>query len=226
MTSASTLHTGPPADLTQQLGDESGQEKPPYSYVALIVMAISSSPEGKMTLSQIYNYIEKRFSFYRNADHKRRRGWQNSIRHNLSLNDCFIKKARDGLGPVNDRKGNYWTLAPNFNEMFENGNYKRRKRMKKQPFIDGKAPQTSLNYIVNRPWPSYDSNQPTMSFPISLHQNIIQPDLSSFTPQFPSEFDPSATSSFWTYDSQKAFITNMLPSDQQSIVPQYFELYK
>lgn len=71
-------------------------------------------------------YIDARFPYYRNCDSKRRQGWQNSIRHNLSLNDCFIKKARDGVGPANDRKGNFWTLSPDSTNMFDNGNFKRR----------------------------------------------------------------------------------------------------
>lgn len=47
------------------------------------------------------------------------------------MNDCFAKKSRDGLGPANDRKGNYWTLVTDYESMFEFGNYKRRKRMKR-----------------------------------------------------------------------------------------------
>uniref|UniRef100_A0A914QCZ3 Fork-head domain-containing protein n=1 Tax=Panagrolaimus davidi TaxID=227884 RepID=A0A914QCZ3_9BILA len=94
-------------------------------------MAINHAADRKMTLSQIYNYIDARFPYYRNSDAKRRQGWQNSIRHNLSLNDCFAKKSRDGLGPANDRKGNYWTLVTDYESMFEFGNYKRRKRMKR-----------------------------------------------------------------------------------------------
>ncbi|CAG9534743.1 unnamed protein product [Cercopithifilaria johnstoni] len=94
-------------------------------------MAISDSPERRMTLSQIYHYIDARFPYYRNCDPKRRQGWQNSIRHNLSLNDCFIKKARDGIGPANDRKGNFWTLSPDSVNMFDNGNFKRRRRMRR-----------------------------------------------------------------------------------------------
>ncbi|CAG7721132.1 unnamed protein product [Allacma fusca] len=98
--------------------------KPPYSYVALITMAIKESTNERATLSEIYNYITQKFPYFENGNKK---GWQNSIRHNLSLNECFVKVPREGGG---ERKGNYWTIAPDCGEMFENGNYRRRKRMK------------------------------------------------------------------------------------------------
>uniref|UniRef100_A0AC35TLW6 Fork-head domain-containing protein n=1 Tax=Rhabditophanes sp. KR3021 TaxID=114890 RepID=A0AC35TLW6_9BILA len=127
-----------PQLFTQPRSHDTNQiitEKPPYSYVALISMAINSSVEKKMTLAQIYSYIENTFPYYKECDIKRRQGWQNSIRHNLSLNDCFVKKARDGVGPVNDRKGNFWALAPDCDNMFENNNYRRRKRLKRNPAV-------------------------------------------------------------------------------------------
>ncbi|XP_015365359.1 PREDICTED: forkhead box protein B2-like [Diuraphis noxia] len=96
-------------------------EKPPYSYIALIVMAIQSSPVKRLTLSEIYSFLQHRFPFFRGSY----QGWKNSVRHNLSLNECFIKLPK-GLGRPG--KGHYWTVDPASELMFEESSFRRRPR--------------------------------------------------------------------------------------------------
>ncbi|KAF6028845.1 FOXA1 [Bugula neritina] len=100
--------------------------KPPYSYISLITMSIQQSANKMCTLSEIYQFIMDLFPFYRQNQQR----WQNSIRHSLSFNDCFVKVPRT---PDRPGKGSYWTLHPDSGNMFENGCYLRRqKRFKVQ----------------------------------------------------------------------------------------------
>ncbi|XP_072337659.1 forkhead box L3 [Scyliorhinus torazame] len=105
--------------------EEKKVSRPAYSYIALIAMAIQQSPAYRITLSGIYDFIITKFPYYR----ANQRAWQNSIRHNLSLNSCFVKVPRS---EGNERgKGNFWTFASGCESMldlFENGNYRRRRR--------------------------------------------------------------------------------------------------
>lgn len=103
--------------------------KPHHSYATLIGMAILRSPQRRLTLSQIYKWIAETFSFYQLSDS----GWQNSIRHNLSLNKHFIKQERPKDDPG---KGNYWAIEPGAEQFF----------MKEKP--SRKAPPSAENLPV------------------------------------------------------------------------------
>ena len=95
--------------------------KPPYSYISLITMAIQNSQSKMLTLSEVYQFIMDLFPFYRQNQQR----WQNSIRHSLSFNDCFVKIPRT---PDKPGKGSFWSLHPNSGNMFENGCYLRRQK--------------------------------------------------------------------------------------------------
>uniref|UniRef100_A0A287D989 Forkhead box Q1 n=1 Tax=Ictidomys tridecemlineatus TaxID=43179 RepID=A0A287D989_ICTTR len=96
--------------------------KPPYSYIALIAMAIRDSAGGRLTLAEINEYLMGKFPFFRGSY----TGWRNSVRHNLSLNDCFVKVLRDPSRPWG--KDNYWMLNPNSEYTFADGVFRRRRK--------------------------------------------------------------------------------------------------
>ncbi|KAI3389556.1 hypothetical protein SNEBB_005251 [Seison nebaliae] len=115
------------------------QIKPPYSFIALISMALKSTDDLKMTLQEIYEYIETAFPYYRELQPKFK--WRNTVRHTLSFNDCFIKvpseemkeptkttrKRKRGNSDENNKKGKgRWTLHPECISMFDNGSMLRR----------------------------------------------------------------------------------------------------
>lgn len=98
--------------------------KPSYSYAALIGQAILNSQNKLLSLNDIYCFIMVNYTFFK----KDVAGWQNSIRHNLSLNDSFLKVAR---GPENPGKGSLWTIKPGDEDLFVNGGYVKRAALSK-----------------------------------------------------------------------------------------------
>lgn len=93
--------------------DEARDLKPPFSYATIISQAILSSVDRTLTLAQIYDWISTHYSWYRFA----KSGWQNSIRHNLSLNKAFVKVPRKAEEPG---KGMKWTIQDEFVDEFLN----------------------------------------------------------------------------------------------------------
>jgi len=145
------------------------EPKPQHSYIGLIAMAILSSKELKLVLADIYQYILDK----------------NSIRHNLSLNDCFVKIPRE---PGNPGKGNYWTLDPMAEDMFDNGSFLRRRKRYKRPSFPGPSPWTAMLDPYTRKLLSQYTFQQSMqaaALAASQHQHQAPP---SFIPPPPLMF--------------------------------------
>lgn len=97
-------------DHPQYTGSRFDADKPPYSYATLIAEAILKAPEHRLTLNLIYHSIMTTYPYYQS----RNSGWQNSIRHNLSLNRCFqrLERVEGERG-----KGSWWTVREEYLEM-------------------------------------------------------------------------------------------------------------
>ncbi|XP_074535633.1 forkhead box protein N1 [Halichoeres trimaculatus] len=80
--------------------------KPIYSYSILIFMALRNSKTGSLPVSEIYSFMTEHFPYFKTAPD----GWKNSVRHNLSLNKCFVKV--ENKNGNSSRKGCLWALNP------------------------------------------------------------------------------------------------------------------
>uniref|UniRef100_A0A8C9UL32 Forkhead box protein M1 n=1 Tax=Spermophilus dauricus TaxID=99837 RepID=A0A8C9UL32_SPEDA len=85
---------------------DSVSQRPPYSYMAMIQFAINSTERKRMTLKDIYTWIEDHFPYFK---HIAKPGWKNSIRHNLSLHDMFVRETSA------NGKVSFWTIHPSAN---------------------------------------------------------------------------------------------------------------
>ncbi|XP_071427956.1 forkhead box protein M1 [Pithys albifrons albifrons] len=95
-----------PAAAASSSWQDSVSERPPYSYMAMIQFAINSTEKKRMTLKDIYTWIEDHFPYFK---HIAKPGWKNSIRHNLSLHDMFVRETSA------NGKISFWTIHPDAN---------------------------------------------------------------------------------------------------------------
>jgi len=84
--------------------------KPHIPFASLITMAILDSKSMHMTVSEIYDWMKHNFPYF--ATSAAGTGWKNSVRHNLSLNNLFVKQNRGDVGfdDASSGKGSYWRV--------------------------------------------------------------------------------------------------------------------
>lgn len=94
--------------------NDSSRDNNSLSYIGMIATAILRSSETKLTLAGIYTYMEKHFY----GILSNRPGWRNTVRHNLSLHECFVKGEIAAEG-----KGRFWRIHPDYYEQFKCGKF-------------------------------------------------------------------------------------------------------
>ncbi|XP_032382064.1 forkhead box Q2 [Etheostoma spectabile] len=115
---------------------EKSADKPNQSYIVLISKAILASEQKKLLLCDIYQWIMDHYPYFKSKD----KNWRNSVRHNLSLNDCFIKAGRSDNG-----KGHFWAIHPTNYQDFSNGDYHCRRPRRRVRRVAGQLPLSSLS---------------------------------------------------------------------------------
>jgi hypothetical protein len=169
----------PPHDSFPPITDDGA--KPQHSYAQLIGMAILRSPLRRLTLAQIYKWISDNYSFYNPND----AGWQNSIRHNLSLHKNFIKIERPKDDPG---KGNYWGIEPGTEFQF----------LKEKPTRKSAPTAENLPVMSTRLEPSVPAatplQEPTLPPPAPMRVSTLPPlPTSQATHSMPAELSSDAT---------------------------------
>ena len=114
-------------------------KRPKMSYKKLIFSALMDTPSRRLKLPEIYDWILERYPSFR----ANKNGFQNSIRHNLSLNKMFIKV--DGQGSEVGR-GGFWTVDPYYLSSYDaEDNYGRPKIHQSSPVIDPKGVRNGIS---------------------------------------------------------------------------------
>ena len=134
-----------PQQDTSKPATNSKAGKPSESHVELISRAIMESSEQRLILADIYQYIYDNYPYFQTAP----RGWRNTVRYNLSTNECFIKKGRAPSG-----RGFYWAIHPACVEDFQKGEFNRRlarQRVQYATRAGTSINQVGLQDVINNP---------------------------------------------------------------------------
>ncbi|MCJ1261016.1 transcription factor [Lobaria immixta] len=183
-------------ELVDYSSDSAKDMKPGLSYATMISQAILSTPEQYLSLKGIYAWIAANFSYYRHL----KTNWQNSIRHNLSLNSAFHKFPR---GTNEPGKGSNWCLNPEKREELLATAEKQLKKSGARPCSTPSSPAVKISSLG----PASSSSQsyvPASNGDVKASPTERTPSLTSYPPTAPESYTPSRGPHISTYDNPQS----------------------
>ena len=192
------------------------------SYTSMIAQAILSKSSQRSALSEIYEFMERRFP----SLSEKGNGWRNCVRHTLSLSDCFMKLHR----PENGRSC-HWAIHPTYLPRFLRGDFRKRRQSRARRSTEQTAPQEQYSFptLYGREEAQYDNRlmqvataQPHGSIePIDHTGHFHVPTCMAMMPNYPHVSHLPQM----TYGN--SYVNNQPSSSQQSCYPnQYTRDYK
>ncbi|KAI9304872.1 fork head domain-containing protein [Cunninghamella echinulata] len=191
------------------------RRRPPHSYASLIAQAILTSQDQKMTLREIYEWVQTRYPHLYEANET---GWQNTIRHNLSLNRCFRKVPRTQDNGKKGTKGGYWTVDV---DQLNNTNFGRQildsgflgsieywhHEQQQQQLRHVMAPSSSTSSLSNLSSSSSSSSIQQQSQSQRINQTVEEIDFNSLMPFYSTQ---------QVQQQQRHYTTDGLDSQRQN----------
>ena len=116
-TSSQENQTQSQTELHKPTAETSNMLKPKESFIALVAKAMLSTADNSMVLNEVYQWILDNYPYFQTA----KCAWRSSVRHSLSVNECFVKgkRAKNGRGFV-------WSIHPMCIDSFKKGDFDRR----------------------------------------------------------------------------------------------------
>ena len=209
-------------DASKQSNNSATPSKPPKPYLEIIADAVLSCQPKMMQLHEIYHFMEQKYAYFAKNVNK---SWRNSVRHNLSLNECFVKAGRGSNG-----KGNYWRIHPLCEKEFIRGNFRRKSF--KQLIRAGNAnkqqqQQQQQQHALSHASAAYHPSSATFSYNVPFDLNsyrtipssLVPPPLPQHFTSAGSTLSPSLASFQYPFLNQRLNVNEHSPQ-------QHHELYQ
>ncbi|CAG8446875.1 11334_t:CDS:2 [Scutellospora calospora] len=203
------------------------RRRPPFSYSSLIAQAILDSPDRRLTLREVYQWIMERYPQLYKADDT---GWQ-VPRSDTELGNSTSSSA------ASKGKGGYWTIDPEYMTAYHDGVFARGGVQKRRPGEVGLHPGINNSGIGDddsagsdtSPSDSLggrlvdvdDDNESNFRYRMHHNNNSMSvpgdriPQLQLSIPPPPSVISPPSSSSLITPMTPPPTASSLIPNKQQ-----------